>query len=235
VSDLWFEASRDVEAETATRALTTAKIATVGVWPFLSVAESDEEFELRLDYAMPRLASLVEGDTLDALLASLREDWKALRDFPEGARSPHTASSDDDDDEGDPDCDEFREDGSCIHSDHMAQADAKKYRSEKKANMANTSIEDEAAAEQDSEPEGDLDHLAASLHILRITTASGSAVVIVDSATGRKVGGPYPDRPTAEQAIASGKGNGHNVKIVSAEDHAKSKKKKAAQEPPPFL
>jgi hypothetical protein len=59
--------------------------------------------------------------------------------------------------------------------------------------------------------------------------------VIVDSATGRKVGGPYPDRPTAEQAIASGKGNGHNVKIVSAEDHAKSKKKKAAQEPPPFL
>jgi hypothetical protein len=136
VSDLWFEASRDVEAETATRALTTAKIATVGVWPFLSVAESDEEFELRLDYAMPRLASLVEGDTLDALLASLREDWKALRDFPEGARSPHTASSDDDDDEGDPDCDEFREDGSCIHSDHMAQADAKKYRSEKKANMA---------------------------------------------------------------------------------------------------
>jgi hypothetical protein len=194
VSDLWFEASRDVEAESATRALTHAKIATVGVWPFLSVAESDDEFELRLDYAMPRLASLVDGETLDALLASLREDWKALRDFPEGAESPRKA-----------------------------------------ANMVNTSIEDEAAAEQNSEPEGDLDHLAASLHILRITTASGSAVVIVDSATGRKVGGPYPDRPTAEQAIATGKGKGHNVKIVSAEDHAKSKKKKAAQEPPPFL
>lgn len=186
MSDLWFEASRDVEADNATRALTNAKIAAAGVWPFLAVAESDDEFDLRLDYAMPRIASVVEEDSLDALLASLREDWKALRDFPEGADSPHTA------------------------------------------NMANTSIEDEAAAEADSEPEGDLDHVAASLHILRITTAGGSAVVVVDAATGRKVGGPYPDRATAEQAIAAGKGKGKKVSIVSAEEHARKTKKKAA-------
>lgn len=231
MSDLWFEASRDVEAETATRALTTAKIATVGVWPFLAVAESDDEFELRLEYAMPRLSSLVDDDTLDALLASLREDWKALRDFPEGAERPRTAKTY----EYDKCAKCGKKAGDDGDYDDKGNTLCASCKSHKAANMVNTSIEDEASAEQNSEPEGDLDHVAASLHILRVTTASGSAVVIVDAATGRKVGGPFPDRPTAEQAIAAGKGKGRNVKIVSADDHAKSKKKKAAQEPPPFL
>jgi hypothetical protein len=83
MTDLWTEASRDVEAETRERRFTAARVATAPVWTFLAAAEHPADFENRLAVVADRIdavcASLADG----AEFAVLRNEINAAyaRDF----------------------------------------------------------------------------------------------------------------------------------------------------------
>jgi hypothetical protein len=85
VTDLWVEASRDVEAEVFATRMAYAKVASASLWPFLASAQSDGEFNHRLALSYETLAARVEPELVDSLVASLREDYQSLR--------PSTAAS----------------------------------------------------------------------------------------------------------------------------------------------
>lgn len=74
--DLWTAAGRDAEAEETSLRLTRAKVATASLWPFLSLAQSESEFDHRLALAEDRFTQRVDADLLAPLLASLREDFR---------------------------------------------------------------------------------------------------------------------------------------------------------------
>lgn len=66
MSDLWTTASSDVEDENLDRHLTTARIASAAVWPFLAAATSEVEYANRKALAADRIdrvaAAVAEGD-----------------------------------------------------------------------------------------------------------------------------------------------------------------------------
>lgn len=76
VDMLWSEASRDLEAENARLRMTRAKVATASLWPFLSLARSEREFEHRLALTADRINDRVEPELIGPLVASLREDFR---------------------------------------------------------------------------------------------------------------------------------------------------------------
>lgn len=78
MSDLWIEASRDVEAEHLAHRMAYAKVAAASVWPFLAQSKSTNEFEHRLALSYRQLANVVEAPLLDSLVASLRDDFATL-------------------------------------------------------------------------------------------------------------------------------------------------------------
>jgi hypothetical protein len=84
VSDLWVEASIDVEARDSALRMMQNKVAVASVWPFLALAQSESEFEHRLALAMDRITEKVESSVLDGLVASLREDYQMLVGPAEG-------------------------------------------------------------------------------------------------------------------------------------------------------
>lgn len=79
MSDLWVEASRDIEAENAETELTLAKMATASIWPFLALAASDVEFDHRLALAEPQIDRLVPKVAVrEQVLESFREDFREV-------------------------------------------------------------------------------------------------------------------------------------------------------------
>lgn len=77
---LWTEASRDLEAEQAARSLEEARYATAGIWPFLAMAKSAQEFEQRLDLSQDHLESVANstGCELSVLQDSLRRQHRLV-------------------------------------------------------------------------------------------------------------------------------------------------------------
>lgn len=89
MSDLWVEASRDLEAETAEVALTEAKMVTAGLWPFLALSQSEREFEHRLALAQPEIDDAVSSpDMRDRIVASFREDYGLVHESSRPAEEP---------------------------------------------------------------------------------------------------------------------------------------------------
>lgn len=74
--DLWIEASRDVDAENYDLAFSRAKVAVTHLWPFLSLAQSEGEFEQRLAIAASRIVERSGEDLFEPVMASLREDFR---------------------------------------------------------------------------------------------------------------------------------------------------------------
>lgn len=95
--DLWTEASRDLEAEHAAERMAGAKVAVAGLWPFLSLAQSEPEFEHRLALAAEHIADRVPAEMIEQLFTGLRRDFKIAKDA-EGEDD-----ADDEDGDGKPD------------------------------------------------------------------------------------------------------------------------------------
>jgi len=93
VDMLWSEASRDLEAENARLRMARAKVATASLWPFLSLARSEREFEHRLALTADRISDRVEPELIGPLVASLREDFRLT------ASSEEDGAEDEEDDE----------------------------------------------------------------------------------------------------------------------------------------
>jgi hypothetical protein len=76
MTDLWLEASREIEADDAVTDLNLAKMATANIWPFLALAQSEEEFGHRLAIAMDRIERAVPEPSLrDKVISSFAEDY----------------------------------------------------------------------------------------------------------------------------------------------------------------
>jgi hypothetical protein len=90
MTDLWTEASRDLDAERDALAMSRAKVAAASLWPFLSMARTEGEFEHRLAIAADRIAERVGEDMFEPLVASLREDFRLV--VPEPVVPPRLAS-----------------------------------------------------------------------------------------------------------------------------------------------
>lgn len=79
MTDLWVEASRDLEAENAEAQLILAKMATASLWPFLALAKTEGEFNHRLALAEPQIDSAVPDVILrDKVVASFRDDFVGM-------------------------------------------------------------------------------------------------------------------------------------------------------------
>lgn len=87
MTDLWVEASRDVEAELFAQRMAYSKVAVASLWPFLASASSEGEFAHRLALSYDTIASRVEPELLDPLVASLKEDYQLLRPTPIPSRA----------------------------------------------------------------------------------------------------------------------------------------------------
>jgi hypothetical protein len=96
MSDLWVEATRDIEAENAAEAMTRAKMRVASLWPFLAQSKTEREFEHRLALAEPRIDNLVpDAVQREHVIAAFREDYGIYRQAEDiYATEPveHTAS-----------------------------------------------------------------------------------------------------------------------------------------------
>jgi hypothetical protein len=100
--DLWTEASRDIEADEAALRMATAKVAVAGLWPFLALSQSRQEFDHRLALAQDHIANAVPVDLLVPVVASLREDFQLIKQ--EAAKDAEgEEDADDEDGDGKPD------------------------------------------------------------------------------------------------------------------------------------
>lgn len=78
MTDLFFEASRDLEAERLAERYALAKVAVADLWPFLALAESVDEFDHRVALAHEHIAGKLDEDDRDLLsvtLTALRDDF----------------------------------------------------------------------------------------------------------------------------------------------------------------
>lgn len=78
MTDLFLEASRDLEAERLTQRCALAKVAVADLWPFLALAESVDEFDHRVALARDHIADKL-GDNHDLLsitLIALKDDFQ---------------------------------------------------------------------------------------------------------------------------------------------------------------
>lgn len=76
MSDLWTEASRDIEAEASDRRLVTARLEAAPLLPFLTAAQSLADFDQRVALAEERLIHAVGGDQMLAaqVVAQVRSE-----------------------------------------------------------------------------------------------------------------------------------------------------------------
>lgn len=81
MTDLWSNATRDVEGEEKLRAFTSAKLSTTGVWPFLAAATTEADLGNRLALIEDRLVAAVSDPALRReVVASLVEDWHSVNE-----------------------------------------------------------------------------------------------------------------------------------------------------------
>lgn len=80
MTDLWTEASRDVEAENAERVLAMAKVASAEFWPFLAMASTPSEFLDRVALSSEKIRAVASatGCPEQTLLGSFEADFGLL-------------------------------------------------------------------------------------------------------------------------------------------------------------
>jgi hypothetical protein len=100
VTDLWTEASRDLEAENQSLRMAEAKVNVARLWPFLALAQSLPEFGHRLALAGDHIANAVPVDLLEPVVSSLVEDFRAVLAAKD---AEDEESADEADDDGKPD------------------------------------------------------------------------------------------------------------------------------------
>lgn len=113
--NLWDEASRDVESENHLRTMAVAKAASAGIWKFLALASSQEEYENRKALSIESLvrvankSGLVAQDLLDSydkqfrLLREAKDFTVEIKDDDPDDKSKFDDKSDDKDDKGNDD------------------------------------------------------------------------------------------------------------------------------------
>lgn len=114
-TDLWSEASRDIDAEHRTRNLEIAKAASQGLWGFLAQAQSPEEYGHRVALATDQIMSTASAagvevadlvrvfDTRFALLMEAADNPFAKDDSEDSGDSDDDSDGDDSDDSSDDD------------------------------------------------------------------------------------------------------------------------------------
>jgi hypothetical protein len=96
MTSLWLEASRDIEADEAELSFNKAKIATASLWPFLALANSEEEFEHRLALAIDQIERRIPRTaSLQRVVDSFRDDYKIYREAADAEDEEPDDDSDD--------------------------------------------------------------------------------------------------------------------------------------------
>lgn len=91
----------DVEAEHRALRMAHAKVGVAGLWPFLALAQSEQEFDNRLALATDHIANAVPVDLLEPVISSLWDDFRAVT-AAKDAEGEEDASDEDDDSGGMP-------------------------------------------------------------------------------------------------------------------------------------
>ncbi|HEY0645649.1 MAG TPA: hypothetical protein VGD39_19695, partial [Nocardioides sp.] len=78
MTDLFTEASRDLEAEHLSLRLAHAKVSVAHLWPFLALAQSADEFNHRLALTHDRIAAQVPEDLMEVTITALRDDFSEM-------------------------------------------------------------------------------------------------------------------------------------------------------------
>lgn len=112
-SDLWTEASRDVEAERRLKAMEIAKNASRGIWAFLAQAENPVEYGDRLALAQDRIEAVASsaGVPTDDLLGVFEQRFALLTEAKDNPFGDDDSDSDNTDEDGDGSTDDDGEDG----------------------------------------------------------------------------------------------------------------------------
>lgn len=104
MTDLWSEASRDFDAERQARNLEMAKAASEGIWAFLALAQSPEEYGDRVALAADQLSATASATGVEvAELVGIFDQRFAL--LTEAKGNPFGDQDDDSDDDDDSDSD----------------------------------------------------------------------------------------------------------------------------------
>lgn len=102
MTDLWSEASRDFDAERQARNLEMAKAASEGIWAFLALAQSPEEYGDRVALAADQLSATASATGVEvAELVGIFDQRFAL--LTEAKGNPFGDQDDDSDDDSDDD------------------------------------------------------------------------------------------------------------------------------------
>jgi hypothetical protein len=103
MTDLWTEASRDLESEGRQHALEMAKHASSGIWGFLAQAQSPVEYADRLDLAQNQIAAVASstGAPLEDILAVFEQRFALLHEADKNPFGDDDSDKDDSDDDGD--------------------------------------------------------------------------------------------------------------------------------------
>lgn len=113
MSDLWTEATRDIESEERLKNLEMARHASQGIWSFLAQAGDQFEYEDRLSLAQDRIGVIASqtGVTEDELIKVFDQRFALLLEA-KGNYSVDDAPDDDKDDDGNPDDEQSDEEDS---------------------------------------------------------------------------------------------------------------------------
>lgn len=161
-TDLWSEASRDLVAERHDLALETAKAASGGLWAFLALARSGDEFEDRLAVAADRISSTAStaGADPDELIGLFRQRFALLLEAGSSSDFPPSGDdsddSDDDGSDGDSDSDDDSDDDDGSDDDAGDGADDVDEQTDKDDDGDKDNADDsEAGKDQDPDQEKD--------------------------------------------------------------------------------
>jgi hypothetical protein len=112
MTDLWTEASRDLESEGRQHALEMAKHASQGVWGFLAQAQGPVEYADRLDLAQNQIQTVVAstGVPLEDLLGLFEQRFALLKEADKNPFGDDDSDKDDSDEDGDGNTDDDGDD-----------------------------------------------------------------------------------------------------------------------------
>jgi hypothetical protein len=162
MTDLWREASRDVEAENRAYGLEMAKSASSGTWTFLALAQSRQEFADRVALASSTITRTAgeHGVAPEDLLKVFTERFALLM---EAGENPFAKKDDDQDDSDDSD-DDSKDDGDSDsdddkHGDGRSDSEGDDDGDEQDSDKDDSDVDDAGTDDSDDNgDDGDDDH-----------------------------------------------------------------------------
>lgn len=158
-TDLWTEASRDVEAENRLKSLEMAKHASRGVWGFLAQAQDQLEYSDRLELARDQIESLASstGAPVEDLLAVFEQRFALLTEASDNPFG-NDDSDDSDDDDSDKDDDKSHDDKDSDSDDDDDDDDDSDDDDDDDDDKDDDDKDPDDDGDDDSSAEGDTDH-----------------------------------------------------------------------------